>query len=43
VKILIDMNLSPLWVTYLQAHGFDAAHWSAKGDPRALPIVPGNR
>jgi predicted nuclease of predicted toxin-antitoxin system len=35
MKILIDMNLSPDWVTVLAKHGFDAVHWSEVGDPRA--------
>jgi predicted nuclease of predicted toxin-antitoxin system len=35
VKILIDMNLSPDWVPFLQQHGWSAVHWSAVGDPRA--------
>jgi len=29
MKILIDMNLSPLWVRFLVAHGIEAFHWSA--------------
>jgi predicted nuclease of predicted toxin-antitoxin system len=35
VKILIDMNLSPDWVPFLQQHGWSAVHWSNVGDPRA--------
>jgi predicted nuclease of predicted toxin-antitoxin system len=35
VKLLIDMNLSPAWVTLLKQHGYDAVHWSAVGDSRA--------
>ena len=35
MKFLIDMNLSPLWVPFLGAHGFGAVHWSTVGDPRA--------
>lgn len=35
MKILIDMNLSPDWVDVLTENGFEAAHWSAIGDPRA--------
>jgi len=35
VKILIDMNLSPEWVPFLEQAGFACAHWSAVGDPRA--------
>jgi predicted nuclease of predicted toxin-antitoxin system len=35
VKILVDMNLSPLWVQALEGHGFAANHWSPVGDGRA--------
>jgi predicted nuclease of predicted toxin-antitoxin system len=35
VKILVDMNLSPDWVSYLQSHGWEAVHWSTVGDPSA--------
>jgi predicted nuclease of predicted toxin-antitoxin system len=35
MKILLDMNLSPRWVRFLEQEGFEAAHWSAVGDPRA--------
>lgn len=35
MKILIDMNLSPAWVGFLEAQGFVAVHWSDVGDPRA--------
>jgi len=35
VKILIDMNLSPQWVSALTQHGFHAVHWSEVGDIRA--------
>ena len=31
MKLLIDMNLSPLWVEGLTAEGFDAVHWSTIG------------
>ncbi len=31
MRILIDMNLSPLWVLELRKHGFDVVHWSAIG------------
>ncbi|SRR5581483_3868483 len=31
MNLLIDMNLSPRWVTYLAAAGFKAVHWSAVG------------
>jgi predicted nuclease of predicted toxin-antitoxin system len=31
LKILIDMNMSPLWVPFLQQNGITAAHWSELG------------
>lgn len=31
MKLLIDMNLSPKWVGFLTAAGFDAVHWSVIG------------
>jgi predicted nuclease of predicted toxin-antitoxin system len=35
IKVLIDMNLSPEWVSTLTDGGWEAVHWSAVGDPRA--------
>lgn len=35
VKLVIDMNLSPAWVTLLRQQGFEAWHWSAIGAPNA--------
>ena len=35
VKLLIDMNLSPNWLSVLNNHGWQAIHWSMVGDPRA--------
>ncbi len=35
MRLLLDMNLSPAWVTELGAHAHDVVHWSAVGDPRA--------
>jgi predicted nuclease of predicted toxin-antitoxin system len=35
MKILIDMNLSPLWCAALKNHAWEALHWSEVGDPRA--------
>ena len=34
VKILVDMNLSPDWVSVLKSQGWSAVHWSTVGDPR---------
>ena len=36
MKILLDMNLSPLWVPVLTQAGFEAVHWSTVGRPNAL-------
>jgi len=35
MKILLDMNLSPRWVTVLQEAGFQAQHWSKVGPSNA--------
>lgn len=35
MKIVIDMNLSPLWVEVLTRHGWHSVHWSSIGDARA--------
>ncbi len=34
-KLVLDMNLSPDWVSTLNKHGWQAVHWSVVGDPRA--------
>lgn len=34
-KLLVDMNLSPEWVSVLHKHGWQAVHWSDFGNPRA--------
>lgn len=31
MKLLIDMNLSPTWVSFLAQHGIEAIHWSSVG------------
>lgn len=31
MKLLVDMNLSPLWIDWLAAAGITAMHWSAVG------------
>lgn len=31
MKLLVDMNLSPGWVRFLQQEGFEALHWSTIG------------
>lgn len=35
MKILVDMNLSPDWVSRLAAVGVEAVHWFMIGDPAA--------
>jgi predicted nuclease of predicted toxin-antitoxin system len=35
VKLLVDMNLSPVWASYLVGEGFEAIHWTEVGEPRA--------
>ena len=32
MKFVIDMNLSPRWVTYFNQNGWDAVHWSEVGN-----------
>jgi len=35
LKLLVDMNLSPRWVSVLADAGIDAAHWSSHGAKNA--------
>lgn len=35
MKLLVDMNLTPEWVTFLGAADIDAVHWSTVGAPNA--------
>lgn len=35
MKLLVDMNLSPLWVPFLESRGFEVVHWSTVGQPSA--------
>jgi len=39
MKLLLDMNLSPLWVRFLEENGFEAIHWSTTGGPTATDAV----
>jgi predicted nuclease of predicted toxin-antitoxin system len=39
VKVLLDMNLSPAWVPFLERAGIEAVHWSSVGDARAPVLV----
>ena len=35
MKLLIDMNLSPLWVRFFAERGIASVHWSMLGSPSA--------
>ncbi len=35
MRLLIDMNLTPRWVSFLTTAGHDAVHWSSVGAPAA--------
>ncbi len=35
MKLLFDMNLSPLLVVLMRIAGWESIHWSTVGDPRA--------
>lgn len=39
MKIVIDMNLSPVWVKTFADVNIEALHWSKVGDPRATDRV----
>lgn len=39
ISLVIDMNLPPRWAEELKEEGFEAAHWSGTGDPRASDEV----
>lgn len=34
MKLVIDMNLSPIWCSFLEQAGYEAVHWSSVGDAR---------
>jgi predicted nuclease of predicted toxin-antitoxin system len=36
MKLLLDMNLSPLWVATLAEAGFETVHWSSVGMANTL-------
>lgn len=35
MKVLLDMNLTPLWVQYLSNHEIESVHWAKIGSPTA--------
>lgn len=35
MKIVIDMNIPPTWVSVFEAAGYEAVHWSTVGDIKA--------
>ena len=39
MKLLLDMNLSPTWVRFMEENGFEAVHWSTTGEPTATDAV----
>ncbi len=39
MKVLLDMNLSPTWVRFLEENGFEAVHWTTVGEPTATDAV----
>jgi predicted nuclease of predicted toxin-antitoxin system len=39
MKLIIDMNLSPRWVSVLTAAGFEATHWSTLGQINAPDAI----
>lgn len=36
MKLLLDMNISPRWLTLLQGAGIEATHWASLGPREAL-------
>jgi predicted nuclease of predicted toxin-antitoxin system len=38
VKLLIDMNLSPIWVDFIWSAGIEAAHWASVGEHDAPDV-----
>jgi len=38
MKLLVDMNLSPRWVTAFAQEGITALHWSTLGAPDATDV-----
>jgi predicted nuclease of predicted toxin-antitoxin system len=38
MKLLIDMNLSPRWISFLTEAGIQAVHWSTLGAHNAPDV-----
>lgn len=38
MRLLVDMNLTPRWVSYLNSAGHEAIHWSTVGAANAKDI-----
>jgi predicted nuclease of predicted toxin-antitoxin system len=36
MRLLLDMNLSPAWVRFLEENAFEAVHWSTVGELTAI-------
>ena len=36
MKLLIDMNLSSLWIELFAASGFESIHWSKVGEATSV-------
>ena len=39
MKLLLDMNLPPSWVGFLEREGFEAVHWSSVGELTATDVA----
>ena len=38
MRIVLDMNISPIWEKFLNDAGHEAVHWSNVGDIRAQDV-----
>jgi len=36
MRILVDMNLSPMWIEFMQRAGYPSTHWSGGGSLSAV-------
>ncbi|MBX9691450.1 MAG: DUF5615 family PIN-like protein [Cyanobacteria bacterium] len=39
MRLLLDMNISPSWVSEFSQSGFETLHWSFVGDPKASDVA----